>query len=198
MDEINVKRDKRAKSMAAMGLVKRDGATFQVSTPSLRGKQTSYKVWREESGKIKCNCLEFEEEITKDAGFRCEHILAVKYALVAKNTGVVAPEAERQEKPSETAKTAPLLPRSEFTQKPNTLVLTVTQTREEGVHTFNFDFNYSFLQQFADKDKLKGYLMKLFQAYLQAEDQVWKDFEIDRESQRKLREQLEFAERHTE
>jgi len=80
------KRDKRAKSIAAMGLVNREGDRFRVSTPSLRGKQTSYEVWRDESGKIRCNCLEFEEAAVTDSAFRCEHILAVKYALVAKNT----------------------------------------------------------------------------------------------------------------
>lgn len=80
------KRDKRAKSIAAMGLVNRDGDRFRVSTPSLRGKQTSYEVWRDEKGKIRCNCLEFEEAAVTDSAFRCEHILAVKYALVAKNT----------------------------------------------------------------------------------------------------------------
>ncbi len=80
------KRDKRAKSIAAMGLVNRDGDRFRVSTPSLRGKQTSYEVWRDAAGKIRCNCLEFEEAAVTDSGFRCEHILAVKYALVAKNT----------------------------------------------------------------------------------------------------------------
>src|SRR4028118_2133094 len=80
------RRDKRAKSIAAMGLVNREGDRFRVSTPSLRGKQTSYEVWRDEAGKIRCNCLEFEEAAVTEAAFRCEHILAVKYALVAKNT----------------------------------------------------------------------------------------------------------------
>ncbi|MBA3695086.1 MAG: SWIM zinc finger family protein [Acidobacteria bacterium] len=80
------KRDKRAKSIAAMGLVNREVDKFLVSTPSLRGKQTSYEVWRNEAGKIRCNCLEFEEAAVSDSAFRCEHILAVKYALVAKNT----------------------------------------------------------------------------------------------------------------
>ena len=80
------KKDKRAKSIAAMGLVNREGDKFLVSTPSLRGKQTSYEVWRSETGKIRCNCLEFEEAAVSDLSFRCEHILAVKYALVAKNT----------------------------------------------------------------------------------------------------------------
>ncbi len=80
------KKDKRAKSIAAMGLVNREGDKFLVSTPSLRGRQTSYEVWRNETGKIRCNCLEFEEAAVSDLSFRCEHILAVKYALVAKNT----------------------------------------------------------------------------------------------------------------
>jgi hypothetical protein len=80
------KREKRAKSIAAMGLVNRENDKFRVSTPSLRGKQTSYEVWRDETGKIRCNCLEFEEAAVSDSGFRCEHILAVKFALVAKNT----------------------------------------------------------------------------------------------------------------
>ncbi len=80
------KKEKRAKSIAAMGLVNREGDKFLVSTPSLRGKQTSYEVWRDNEGKIRCNCLEFEEAAVSDPGFRCEHILAVKYALVAKNT----------------------------------------------------------------------------------------------------------------
>ena len=79
------KKEKRAKSIAAMGLVNREGDKFLVSTPSLRGKQTSYEVWRNEAGKIRCNCLEFEESVAVDPAFRCEHILAVKYALVAKN-----------------------------------------------------------------------------------------------------------------
>lgn len=78
--------EKRAKSIAAMGLVNREGDKFLVSTPSLRGRQTSYEVRRDDSGKIRCNCLEYEEAAVSDAGFRCEHILAVKYALVAKNT----------------------------------------------------------------------------------------------------------------
>ncbi|MDQ3088094.1 MAG: RAD52 family DNA repair protein, partial [Acidobacteriota bacterium] len=80
------KREKRAKSIAAMGLVRRENDKFCVSTPSLRGRQTSYEVWRDEVGKIRCNCLEFEEAAVSDSTFRCEHILAVKFALVAKNT----------------------------------------------------------------------------------------------------------------
>jgi hypothetical protein len=93
------RREKRAQSIAAMGLVNREGDRFRVSTPSLRGRQTSFEVWRDAAGKIRCNCLEFEESVTGDAGFRCEHILAVKYSLVAKNTEQVTkqPVAEKVE-----------------------------------------------------------------------------------------------------
>ncbi len=83
---ISEKREKRAKSIAAMGLVNREGDKFKVSTPSLRGRQTAYEVWRDETNRIRCNCLEFEEAAVSDSGFRCEHILAVKYALVTKNS----------------------------------------------------------------------------------------------------------------
>lgn len=77
------KREKRARSIAGMGLVNREGGHFRVSTPSLRGRQTSYVVGRNEAGVIQCTCPEFEQA---EAGFRCEHILAVKFALVDKNT----------------------------------------------------------------------------------------------------------------
>jgi hypothetical protein len=88
------RREKRAQSIAAMGLVNRDGDRFRVSTPSLRGRQTSYEVWRDEKGKIRCNCLEFEESVTSDPAFRCEHILAVKYSLLAKNTEQVTKQPQ--------------------------------------------------------------------------------------------------------
>ncbi len=94
---LSEKKDKRAKSIAAMGLVNREGDKFRVSTPSLRGKQTSYEVWRNEEGRIRCNCLEFEESAVNDSAFRCEHILAVKYALVAKNTESAAKQTAQVE-----------------------------------------------------------------------------------------------------
>jgi hypothetical protein len=79
-------RDKRAQSIAAMGLVKREGDRFKVATPTLRGRQSAYEVWRDAQGKIRCSCLEFTEFATEDTAFRCEHILAVKHALLAKGT----------------------------------------------------------------------------------------------------------------
>ena len=80
------KRDQRARSIAAMGLVNREGDHFSVFTASLKGRQVSYNVGRDLAGHIRCDCDEFVEQVKKERGFRCEHILAVKYALVAKNT----------------------------------------------------------------------------------------------------------------
>ncbi|HYY41723.1 MAG TPA: Rad52/Rad22 family DNA repair protein [Pyrinomonadaceae bacterium] len=93
-DKKAIMRDKRAQGIAAMGLVTREGDRFRVTTPSLRGKRTNYEVWRDEAGKVRCSCLEFEEQATQDASFRCEHILAVKHALTAKNTEAVAKQPD--------------------------------------------------------------------------------------------------------
>ena len=79
-------RDKRAQGIAAMGLVTREGDRFRVATPTLRGRKASYEVWRDDAGRVRCSCLEFEEQASADASFRCEHILAVKHSLLAKNT----------------------------------------------------------------------------------------------------------------
>jgi hypothetical protein len=87
-------RDKRAQGIAAMGLVNREGDRFRVTTPSLRGKRTSYEVWRDEAGKVRCSCLEFEEMSVEDAQFRCEHILAVKHSLLAKSTEPVTKQQQ--------------------------------------------------------------------------------------------------------
>jgi hypothetical protein len=73
-----------------MGLVNREGDRFRVTTPTLRGRRASYEVWRDEAGRVRCTCLEFEEQSAVDARYRCEHILAVKHAVLAKNTEAAA------------------------------------------------------------------------------------------------------------
>src|SRR4051812_6233350 len=87
-------RDKRAQGIAAMGLVNREGDRFRVTTPSLRGKRTSYEVWRDETGRVRCSCLEFEEMSASDPQSRCEHILAVKHSLLARNTEAVTKQPQ--------------------------------------------------------------------------------------------------------
>ncbi len=88
-------RDKRAQSLAAMGLVAREGSRYYVKSAALRGHQESYEVWRDENGRVRCSCAEFERQSPDDAAFRCEHILAVKYSLstIAANSESAAPAA---------------------------------------------------------------------------------------------------------
>ncbi len=88
-DKKAIMRDKRAQGIAAMGLVTREGDRFRVATPSLRGRKSTYEVWRDDAGKVRCSCLEYEEQSAADQTFRCEHILAVKHSLLAKNTEAV-------------------------------------------------------------------------------------------------------------
>jgi hypothetical protein len=89
MDKKALMRDKRAQGIAAMGLVNREGDRFRVTTPSLRGRRASYEVWRDDAGKVRCTCLEFEEHSADDSTYRCEHILAVKHALLNKSSEAV-------------------------------------------------------------------------------------------------------------
>lgn len=89
LDKKAILRDKRAQGIAAMGLVNREGDRFRVTTPSLRGRRSSYEVWRDEAGKVRCTCLEFEEQSASDTFYRCEHILAVKHALLNKSSEAV-------------------------------------------------------------------------------------------------------------
>ncbi|MDT5263251.1 MAG: hypothetical protein QOC61_2255 [Acidobacteriota bacterium] len=90
LDKKALMRDKRAQGIAAMGLVNREGDRFRVTTPTLRGRRASYEVWRDEVGRVRCTCLEFEEQSATDTRFRCEHILAVKHAVLNKNTEAAA------------------------------------------------------------------------------------------------------------
>jgi hypothetical protein len=110
-DKKAIMRDKRAQGIAAMGLVTREGDRFRVTTPSLRGKRSSYEVWRDDAGKVRCSCLEFEEQSVEDPTFRCEHVLAVKHSLLAKNS-----EAVTKQQPQTVARAAA----TETAETPNT------------------------------------------------------------------------------
>src|SRR5438093_8105431 len=91
-------RMKRAKLIAAMGLVSRDENGFNVKSPS-RGRD-SYRVWRDEKGRVRCSCAEFAQAAEEDIHYRCEHILAVKYHLEPPNEEAVmqlAPTSETGE-----------------------------------------------------------------------------------------------------
>jgi hypothetical protein len=93
LDKKTLMRDKRAQGIAAMGLVNREGDRFRVTTPTLRGRRASYEVWRDETGRVRCTCLEFEEQTATDPRYRCEHILAVKHAVLNKSTEAAAKQS---------------------------------------------------------------------------------------------------------
>ncbi len=99
-DKKAIMRDKRAQGIAAMGLVTREADRFRVATPTLRGRKTSYEVWRDDAGKVCCTCLEYEEGAAGDPAFRCEHILAVKHSLLAKNTEAVTKQLPATDQPA--------------------------------------------------------------------------------------------------
>jgi hypothetical protein len=75
------RREKRAMAIHAMGLVNRLGDHFRVFTPSIKGQEKWFEVRRDDSGSVICDCPEFVSEPAVK-GFRCEHILAVKFALL--------------------------------------------------------------------------------------------------------------------
>jgi hypothetical protein len=116
MSKSAVQRDRRAQSLAAMGLVTREGSRYFVKTAAARGKQESQEVWRDENGRVRCSCAEFERLWEDDPAFRCEHILAVKHSLAANaaNSAAVADknalpgptETPRREEALEQAKNA--------------------------------------------------------------------------------------------
>jgi hypothetical protein len=118
LDKKSLMRDKRAQGIAAMGLVNREGDRFRVTTPTLRGKRSSYEVWRDDAGKVRCSCLEFEEHSAEEPGYRCEHILAVKHALLNKTTEAAARPQPAVKTPAPQAQGGPF--ESVAAETPNT------------------------------------------------------------------------------
>src|SRR6266511_2144627 len=94
-----VQRDRRAQNLAAMGLVTREGSRYFVKTAAARGRQESYEVWRDENGRVRCSCPEFERLWAGDQAFRCEHILAVKHSLPEQTEVCSTTETEAEPKP---------------------------------------------------------------------------------------------------
>jgi hypothetical protein len=92
-------RDRRAQNLAAMGLVTREGSRYFVKTAAARGRQESYEVWRDETGRVRCSCAEFERLWAGDQAYRCEHILAVKHSLAEQTEVCSTTETEAETKP---------------------------------------------------------------------------------------------------
>lgn len=118
LDKKALMRDKRAQGIAAMGLVNREGDRFRVTTPTLRGRRASYEVWRDDAGSVRCTCLEFEEHSATEPRYRCEHILAVKHAVLNKNTEAAAKQSPPLKTSAPQAQGA--TPDSRTAQKPDT------------------------------------------------------------------------------
>ena len=129
LDKKSLMRDKRAQGIAAMGLVNREGDRFRVTTPTLRGKRASYEVWRDDAGKVRCSCLEFEEHSVEEQGYRCEHILAVKHALLNRNTEAATKPQPAVKEPAPQAQGGPV--ESVAAETPNTEPKHESERRDE-------------------------------------------------------------------
>lgn len=129
-------REKRAQGIAAMGLVTRTGDRFRVATPTLRGRQAHYEVWRDASNKVRCSCLEFTEFAAQDPSFRCEHILAVKHTLLRKQPAAPAPANDKTAKATEppAASVSDIAPQTE-THAENDVIETVNEASTEFADT---------------------------------------------------------------
>ncbi|MEO6334991.1 MAG: Rad52/Rad22 family DNA repair protein [Pyrinomonadaceae bacterium] len=90
----NIRLEKRAKAIAAKGLVVRKGDHFIVSSATIHGDKEAFEVRRNESGAIVCECADFGQVSDAGSWIRCEHILAVRFALVKKNTEAPVKDAE--------------------------------------------------------------------------------------------------------
>jgi predicted nucleic acid-binding Zn finger protein len=96
--EDGAQREKRARTMAALGLVTNRGSHYQVMGPRQGRTRVTYTVWRARDGKPHCTCPEFRDQAASGANFYCEHILAVKYAVLAqKQDNGAAGEAAHEE-----------------------------------------------------------------------------------------------------
>lgn len=84
----------KAKAIASMGLVGRDFAGFNVTSPGF-AKET-FRVWKDEAGRAQCSCSEFNERIGQEPRFRCEHILAVKFHLAVAEPQIDGETAAQQ------------------------------------------------------------------------------------------------------
>jgi predicted nucleic acid-binding Zn finger protein len=72
--------------IASNGLVKRTGDHFTVYSDKSERATTIAKVNKLRDGSIACDCTEYLLQATKQIDFKCEHILAVKFAIGFKNT----------------------------------------------------------------------------------------------------------------
>lgn len=75
-------REKRGRGLVAQGAVRRERDHYVIEPKSFqRSSKSKFEVRRDEqTGRVSCTCLEYEQEARTDSKFRCEHIYAVKHA----------------------------------------------------------------------------------------------------------------------
>lgn len=80
--EIDPIRNRLGQEIAALCAVRRACDYFKVTPPSFSESPPSFKVWRDNEGRVRCSCDDYVA--SDEAAFRCEHILAVKHFLLSK------------------------------------------------------------------------------------------------------------------
>jgi hypothetical protein len=84
-----------------MGMVERDYEGFNVTSPGI--KKETFRVWRDEEGRVRCSCADYDAHVEAEPRYRCEHILAVKFHLEPPNevTHEATAEAEPEMRESD-------------------------------------------------------------------------------------------------
>lgn len=80
-DRVAEMRAHRARALVEAGCVERNPNSADFSVKSLGVQGDIYTIWKDDRGKVNCNCAELKEKRGSDKTFRCEHILAVKLFL---------------------------------------------------------------------------------------------------------------------
>jgi len=69
----SVNLDVRAERLVAENRVSKNGLRYDVKV----NDKVTYEVWRNDAGRVVCQCDRFDQKQNADPSFRCEHILAV-------------------------------------------------------------------------------------------------------------------------
>ena len=85
--------EQKARGIAAMGRVERDEQGFTVY--STAPVPDAYRVWEDPYAGARCTCDAFDRAFTSGEEYRCEHILAVEFALEPPADEVAAVEPLR-------------------------------------------------------------------------------------------------------
>lgn len=87
-------REQRGLGLAAMGLVRRVGDRYAVSSSIARNAAPQAEVWAEADNRWRCNCREFRARAFAGSKFECEHLIAVKHFKQTHARKTVTPKPE--------------------------------------------------------------------------------------------------------